>query len=68
MKHFKFIFSYVLYGAVSYTAGHYVAFVRRSNNKWEMHNDLLTKISVIQYVDTLKLCPHNLIYIQTGHC
>ncbi|KAF0741434.1 DUF659 domain-containing protein, partial [Aphis craccivora] len=56
--------SYILYGAVGYSANHYVAYIRRSNNKWEMHNDLLKKITVIKNIDKLEICPHLLVYIQ----
>ncbi|KAL4704777.1 hypothetical protein ACJJTC_009086 [Scirpophaga incertulas] len=33
----------VLKGIIGYSPGHFVAFCRRSNNQWELHNDLSTK-------------------------
>ncbi|KAL4711738.1 hypothetical protein ACJJTC_003505 [Scirpophaga incertulas] len=30
-------------GIIGYSPGHFVAFCRRSNNQWELHNDLSTK-------------------------
>ncbi|KAL4710971.1 hypothetical protein ACJJTC_017936 [Scirpophaga incertulas] len=32
-----------LKGIIGYSPGHFVAFCRRSNNQWELHNDLSTK-------------------------
>jgi ubiquitin C-terminal hydrolase len=60
----NWFFSYTFYGAVGYSGNHYVAYIRRSNNKWEMHNDLFKKITVIKNFDKLEICPHLLVYIQ----
>ncbi|KAL4152985.1 hypothetical protein QTP88_000818 [Uroleucon formosanum] len=35
---------FILYGIVAYYSNHYVAHLRRSENTWETHNDLVKKI------------------------
>ena len=63
-NHIYIFFSYIFYGAVAFSSGHYVAYIRRSENKWELHNDVLKKIMKFSSTKEKYITPHLLVYIR----
>jgi hypothetical protein len=49
---------------VAYYSNHYVAHLRRFENKWETHNDLVKKIKTNTQSKVNKVNPHILVCIE----
>jgi len=56
---------YILVSIINYFSGHYVAYVRRYDGNWELHNDIQPKIEKIRNKDSIRnINPHILMYIK----
>jgi len=55
---YEFCGRYVFYGVVAYEMGHYIAYIRRSDCKWEIHNDIQKKIKRFGSTRDKKVNPH----------
>jgi len=56
-----FYYRFILVAAIAYSSNHYMTFVKRANNIWELHNDLEKQT---KRVYQQKITPHILMYIQ----
>lgn len=61
-KNVLIVHRYKLFGAVGYSAGHYVSYIRRFSGIWEIHNDLEKKFKKCLNPGTTKIHPHLIFY------